>query len=222
VCSRRDIAAAASAPHAGEEGPRYPGSCRARTIDAWTPEVARGLVGRAAVRLRTDPGEECFDDAVQGRCCADPAGETGDFVVRRKDGAPAYQLAVVVDDAAMSISHVVRGADLLSSTARQLLLFRLLDAAPPAYLHVPLLLGPDGERLAKRHGAVSLAEARAAGVPPERVAGWLAATCGLAEPGEELAPAALVPRWDAARLPRHPTPLAVADLARLLGRSVDG
>lgn len=216
VCSRRDIAAAASAPHMGEEGPRYPGSCRERVIPAWTPDVARSLVGRSAVRLRTEPAAVCFDDGVQGRCCFDPAAETGDFVVRRKDGAAAYQLAVVVDDAAMAITHVVRGADLLASTARQLHLFELLGMDVPVYLHVPLLLGADGERLAKRHGAVSLAEARAAGIPPERVAGWLAATCGLAEPGEEVAAAALVPRWSEARIPRVSTPLAAGGLARLL------
>ena len=92
-------------------------------------------------------------------------------MVRRKDGVAAYQLAVVVDDAAMEITHVVRGADLLPSTARQLLLYRALGLEPPAFLHVPLLLGPDGERLAKRHGAVSLRELREAGVPPEPVVG---------------------------------------------------
>jgi glutamyl-tRNA synthetase len=120
-----------------------------------------------------------------------------------------------VDDAAMGITHVVRGADLLSSTARQIMLCRALDLPVPEFVHVPLMLGADGERLAKRHGAVSLGELRDAGVPPERVAGWLAATCGLARPGEEIAPAGLVARFDVGRLPTTPTAVSEADLARL-------
>ncbi len=146
-----------------------------------------------------------FRDLLQGDVAFDPEAETGDFVVRRKDGVAAYQLAVVVDDAAMGITHVVRGADLLPSTARQLLLYRALDLDPPAFLHVPLLLGPDGERLAKRHGAVSLAELREAGVAPARVAGWLASTCGLAGPGEEVEARELVSRFAVERIPRGST-----------------
>jgi glutamyl-tRNA synthetase len=155
-----------------------------------------------------DPHEVRFIDGVMGEQCFDPAAE-GDFVVRRKDGVAAYQLAVVVDDAAMGITHVLRGADLLSSTARQMLLYDALELPCPAFLHVPLMLGPDGERLAKRHGAVSLGELRDEGAAPERVAGWLAATCGLAQPGEAVAAAALVPRFDAARI--APEPTAVTD-----------
>ncbi|HEX2093301.1 MAG TPA: tRNA glutamyl-Q(34) synthetase GluQRS, partial [Longimicrobiaceae bacterium] len=150
-CSRREIAAAASAPHGpADEGPRYPGTCRAR------PAGERD--GPAALRFPVSPGEVGFRDLLQGPVAFDPEAETGDFVVRRRDGVAAYQLAVVVDDAAMGITHVVRGADLLPSTARQLLLYRALELLPPEFLHVPLLLGPDGERLAKRHGAVSLGE----------------------------------------------------------------
>lgn len=196
-CSRREIAAAASAPHAGDEGPRYPGSCAARgTGPGALPPFGEAL------RVRVPPAEVRFLDELQGVQEFHPASETGDFVVRRKDGVAAYQLAVTVDDAAMGITHVVRGADLLDSTARQLLLYRALGLHPPWWLHVPLLLGPDGERLAKRHGAVALGDLRAAGAPPERVVGWLAASCGLAEVGEELAPAALVERFAVGRLPR--------------------
>lgn len=194
-CSRREIAAAASAPHAGEEGPRYPGTCRHRRVAAGAlppPGVA--------LRVRIPDAEVRFLDQLGGPQRFRPAAETGDFVVRRKDGVAAYQLAVVVDDAAMRITHVVRGADLLPSTARQLLLYRWLGLAPPAWLHVPLLLGPDGERLAKRHGAVSLDEVRAAGVRPEMVLGWLAATCGMAEPEEALSAVELIARF--ATLPR--------------------
>ncbi|HEX2080848.1 MAG TPA: tRNA glutamyl-Q(34) synthetase GluQRS [Longimicrobium sp.] len=215
TCSRRDIAQAASAPHAGEEGPRYPGTCRERLADPAVPSLLAHGRGAFALRMRVEPEAVCFADGVMGDCCFDPAAEGGDFVVRRRDGAAAYQLAVVVDDAAMRITHVVRGADLLASTARQILLYRALDLPIPAFLHVPLMLGADGERLAKRHGAVSLGELREAGAPPERVAGWLAATCGLAETGEELPAAALVTRFDAARLSTAPTVLSEADLARL-------
>jgi glutamyl-tRNA synthetase len=215
ACSRRDIAEAASAPHAGEEGPRYPGTCRASRIDPGTPALLRHGVSRVALRVRVEPGEVCFDDLRMGRCCFDPAAESGDFVVRRKDGAAAYQLAVVVDDVAMAITHVVRGGDLLSSTSRQLLLYRALGREPPAFLHVPLMLGEDGQRLAKRHGSVSLGELRARGVRPERVVGWLAGSCGLAGEGEEVDPAALVPRFAVERLPREPTVVTAASLARL-------
>ena len=214
-CSRKDIAAAASAPHAGEEGPRYPGICRARTVDASPPSLMAHGRSRVALRFRVEPGEVCFDDLLRGRCCFGPAEETGDFVVRRKDGAAAYQLAVVVDDAAMGITHVVRGGDLLSSTARQLLLYRALSLPAPRFLHVPLMLGGDGERLAKRHGAVSLGELRARGVPAARVAGWLAATCGLAEEGESISARKLIPRFSVDRLPRAPTVVSDEMLHRL-------
>ena len=217
ACSRRDIAAAASAPHAGEEGPRYPGTCRERRVDASAPSLMAHGRSLVALRMRVEPREVCFDDLLMGRCCFSPAEETGDFVVRRKDGAAAYQLAVVVDDAAMEITHVVRGGDLLSSTARQLLVYRALDLPAPAFLHVPLMLGDDGERLAKRHGSVSLGELRSRGVCPERVTGWLAATCGLVDEGEEIAARDLVPRFSIDRLPREPTVVAAEMLGRLVG-----
>jgi len=214
-CSRKDIAAAASAPHAGEEGPRYPGICRARPVDPTAPSLMAHGRSRVALRFRVDPGEVCFDDLLQGRCCFEPAEETGDFVARRKDGAAAYQLAVVVDDAAMGITHVVRGGDLLSSTARQLLLYRALSFPEPRFLHVPLMLGADGERLAKRHGAVSLGELRAGGVPAERVVGWLAATCGLADADEAVPARDLISRFSVDRLPRASTVVS-DDLLRCL------
>ena len=184
-------------------------------MDPRVPSLMAHGRSLVALRMRVEPGEVCFGDLLMGRCCFGPAEETGDFVVRRKDGAAAYQLAVVVDDAEMEITHVVRGGDLLSSTARQLLVYRALDLAPPAFLHVPLLLGGDGERLAKRHGSVSLGELRARGAAPERVAGWLAATCGLVEEGESVSARDLVPRFSIERLPREPTVVTQAMLARL-------
>jgi glutamyl-tRNA synthetase len=146
-----------------------------------------------------------FRDGVHGEQRFHPSQETGDFVVRRRDGVAAYQLAVAVDDAAMRITDVVRGDDLLPSTARQILLYGALGRSPPAWLHVPLLLGADGERLAKRHGAVGLGELRATGVRPERIVGWLAASCGLAEAGEAAEPRELVGRFLVAGIPRGET-----------------
>ena len=217
-CSRRDIAAAASAPHAGDEGPRYAGMCREHAVPADAPALTRWAVSEYALRFRLAEDEEvCFEDGVHGRACFRPAADTGDFVVRRKDGVAAYQLAVVVDDAAMGITDVVRGGDLLGSTARQLLLFRALGLPEPRYTHVPLLLGADGERLAKRHGAVSLTELRREGIAPEAVVGWLASTCGLAAPGERLPAAELVPRFSIDRIPSTPYVVTGASLAALRG-----
>jgi glutamyl-tRNA synthetase len=202
-CTRREIAEAASAPHGPQdEGPVYPGTCSALSAG----EVARRARARTdALRFRVPPGELRFVDLLQGEQVARPAAETGDFVIRRRDGVAAYQLAVVVDDIAMEITDVVRGADLLSSTARQLLLYTALGKPPPRWLHVPLLLGPDGERLSKRHGATSLAGLREMGVEPAAVVGWLASTCGLAEEGERLLPRELVDRFSLERIPQGPT-----------------
>jgi glutamyl-tRNA synthetase len=200
-CSRKEILAAASAPHEDEtEGPAYPGTCR--TVDP--AELSRPRRGPGALRFITAAGDVAFVDLLQGPVSFSPARAVGDFVVRRKDGVAAYQLAVVVDDAAMQMTHVVRGADLLSSTARQILLYRALGLQPPEWLHVPLLLDADGQRLAKRHGATTLGELRARGVPPARVVGWLAASAGLIPAGEEAATRDLVPFFDLSRLSRAP------------------
>jgi len=149
-----------------------------------------------------------FDDELLGRC----SQAVDDFVVRRGDGVPAYNLAVVVDDAAQGIGQVVRGADLVDSTPRQLFLARLLELVPPAYAHVPLVLGPDGERLAKRHGAVTLSDRLAQGESAASVRSWLAASVGLAEIGEAVGPETLVERFDPRALPVEPTRLDAADL----------
>ena len=202
-CTRKEIAEAASAPHGPQDdGPVYPGTCRA----LGAAEVARRARARTdALRFRVRPGEVRFADLLQGEQIARPEAETGDFVIRRRDGVAAYQLAVVVDDIAMEITDVVRGADLLSSTARQLLLYSALGKPPPRWIHVPLLLGPDGERLSKRHGATSLAGLREMGVQPAAIVGWLASTCGLAAEGERLLPRDLVGRFSLDLIPRGPT-----------------
>ncbi|CAN5788438.1 tRNA glutamyl-Q(34) synthetase GluQRS [soil metagenome] len=204
-CTRREIAQAASAPHAGDdEGPPYSGRCA-----ALTKHDVQQSSRPAALRMRVPDGEVGFVDRIAGLQRYRPHLETGDFVVRRKDGVASYQLAVVVDDAAMRITHVLRGADLLSSTARQLLLYEALGLQPPVWIHVPLLLGDDGERLSKRHGAVSIREHREAGTSPERVVGWLAATCGLAAETEELTATQLLPRFALEALHNSATDLFV-------------
>jgi glutamyl-tRNA synthetase len=140
-----------------------------------------------------------FEDLVHGTVVADVAAG-GDFPLRRTDGLHAYVLATVVDDAATGVTDVLRGDDLLAPTARQVLLQHLLGLPTPRYCHVPLLYGPDGSRLAKRHGAVTLRELRADGVPADAVVGYLAHTAGLSGPGESATPAALVDRFDVSAL----------------------
>jgi glutamyl-tRNA synthetase len=170
-CSRADIARVASAPHAGEEA-RYPGTCR-------DLDPARELKRDAAIRVRVPPGVIAFDDGVAGRYGHDVAAQVGDFVLRRGDGVFAYQLAVTVDDLAMGITDVVRGADLLASTPRQILLARLLGAPPPRYWHVPLVIASDGSRLAKRTPGGTIRELREAGFRREEIVGPLREGLGL-------------------------------------------
>ena len=199
-CTRAEISRAASAPHGpSDEGPRYPGTCAALTPEE-RAERARTRV--PALRFRVAPGEGCFEDGLHGRCCQDVAQVVGDFVVRRNDGVASYQLAVVVDDAASGITDVLRGEDLLSSTPRQLQLYEALGARPPRFWHVPLVLGEDGKRLAKREGAFAVAELRERGIPVERVLGLLAAWSGLGD-GTPVTREALVQRFRPELLPRE-------------------
>jgi glutamyl-tRNA synthetase len=213
-CSRAEIAGAAQAPHGpGDEGPRYPGTCRALAPGAAGARAARRP---PAWRLRVPEGEVAFDDGVHGPQRRDVAAETGDFVVARADGIPAYQLAVVVDDAAMGVEEVVRGDDLLGSTARQLLLYRALGLRAPRFAHVPLVNGEDGARLAKRHGALSLGELRERGADPRAVVGLLAASAGLCAAGARVEARALVEGFALARVARTPARLGSAEVAALV------
>lgn len=212
-CSRQEIARAASAPHGPlDEGPIYPGTCLSLS-DAERLEKASAR--SAAIRFRPREGVVCFEDAVQGRYCQDVRADVGDFVVRRNDGVASYQLAVVVDDAASCITHVLRGDDLLASTPRQLLLYEALGETAPVFAHVPLIMGPDGKRLAKREGAFAVTELREAGVPAERVVGLLAQWSGLgAGPvsAEELAK-----RFRIEDVPRAPVPTSEEEIRAALG-----
>lgn len=180
TCTRGDIAAAAGAPHAGELGPVYPGTCA-----LWRRGDPMPSDGSFCWRFRSTRDTIDFDDRVAGIQTCVPAEQLGDFPVTRKTGTPAYQLAVVVDDAAMGVTEVVRGDDLLASTFWQLELYRALGLAAPRFAHVPLVTGPDGRRLAKRHGDTRLSHLRDRGVDPAAVVRWAAATSGLlGEAGE--------------------------------------
>jgi len=218
-CSRAEVARASQAPHASDEGPRYPGTCRELTA---ADRMERERHRRPAWRLRVDEGLVRFEDGLYGPQAVDVASTVGDFVVARADGTPAYQLAVAVDDAAMGITEVVRGEDLLASTARQLLVYRALGLPAPGFAHVPLVVGPDGERLAKRHGALSLGELRAGGARPEAVVGLLAALSGLAAAGAAVSARDLVLGFDLSRLPRRPARLEAADVERICGPPAGG
>lgn len=179
ICNRKDLERVQSAPNAGEEllEKRYPGTCRNRFPDL---AAARAVAGgrEPGWRFRIDDQAiSVFEDRFHGRREARLGDWSGDFLVARGDKA-GYQLAVVVDDARMGVTEVVRGDDLLASTHRQLALYQALELKPPAFFHVPLVVGPDGRRLAKRHGDSRLASLRAKGEGPERVLGWLAWSCG--------------------------------------------
>ncbi|MFM8980806.1 MAG: tRNA glutamyl-Q(34) synthetase GluQRS [Planctomycetia bacterium] len=197
TCTRKEVEEAASAPH-GAEGPRYPGTCRGRWSTLAEAEAATGKP--ACLRLVVAAGAERFTDLLYGPQAVDVAAETGDFVIHRNSGVAAYQLATVVDDAASGADLVLRASDLLPSTARQRLLQRALGLPLPATLHLPLVLGEDGRRLAKRHGDTALATLRAQGWTPEELLGRLAWTAGLARHGEAVSLATLLSRYDPARL----------------------
>jgi len=197
-CSRKDVAAAASAPQEPGDEVRYPGTCRDLDAAAARDRIARGERHAWRFRVEADHAPP-FDDRAHGPSGGPGAEPPGDFVVRRHDGSAAYQLAVVVDDAAMGIDEVVRGDDLRASTGRQLLLFRALGLAAPRFGHVPLLLGADGVRLSKRHRGTSLAEVRAAGWSPERTVGYLAGRIGIAD-GTPMAAGRLAREFDWSRL----------------------
>lgn len=202
TCTRKELRETASAPHGLE--PIYPGTCRDAAAHPERP---------ASLRWRVPPGEVVFEDRILGRQCQNVATEVGDFVLRRGDGAWAYQLAVVVDDADMQITEVLRGADLLDSTARQILLARALGLTPPSYAHAPLVIGPDGEKLSKRHGATDLSELRERGVDPRIVVAVLARSAGLMggkTMGREIdrvRAAELIPGFDLAAVGREPAVL---------------
>ncbi|CAM3089096.1 Glutamyl-Q tRNA(Asp) synthetase [Prescottella defluvii] len=195
-CTRKEILKAASAPHAPAGA--YPGTCR-HLSEAERDE--RRATGRSpALRLRAGSDSYTVDDVLHGPY----TGAVDDLVLRRGDGIPAYNLAVVVDDAAQGIDQVVRGDDLLSSAPRQAYLAGLLGLPTPEYAHVPLALNTEGKRLAKRDGAVTLADQAALGRTPRDVLGMLARSLGMAGDDETVTLPTLLDRWDPKSLPLDP------------------
>jgi glutamyl-tRNA synthetase len=216
VCTRREVETSRSAPQEGDAGTPYPGTCRGRFPDA---EAARAATGREpAWRFAVPEDREvAFEDGFRGPVRDVPARSSGDFVVAKRTGEAAYQLAVVVDDAFQGVDLVVRGDDLLPSTPLQILLHEALGLAPPRYVHLPLVRGSDGRRLAKRHGDTRVARYRGAGAPPERVIGLLASWSGLG-PLREVSAAGLAAGGFAwARVPRGDVLFSDEDGRRLLG-----
>ncbi len=204
TCTRTDIERAASAPHAEHEGPVYPGTC------AWRTAADADKLGDRpyAWRMRVKDEPITFADRVRGPITINLCEAGGDFVVWKSAGTPAYQLAVVVDDAGQGVTEVIRGDDLITSTPRQLLLYRALNLAPPAFAHVPLVVGPDGHRLAKRHGDTRLSALREARVQPEFLLGLLAWSCGWIADATPVSAAELVPHFSLAAIPHQPFVLA--------------
>ena len=190
-CTRAEIRAAASAPHGPAPEGAYPGTCR--HLDGRAREALLAAGRRPALRLRAGGLPVEFEDAVHGRVRT----EVDDFVLRRNDGAHAYNLAVVVDDATQGIGEVVRGDDLLSSTGRQIHLAAALGLSAPTHAHVPLVLGPDGSRLAKRHGSVTLRD-----ISPDEAMDWISRSLGMA-PARRAAD--LIPGFDPRALPSEPS-----------------
>ena len=234
ICSRRDVEAAQSAPHAGEQL-FYAGRCRDRFASWAAAFAAKGAM--PCWRFRVEKGEAVsFEDGFAGVSSQDVGATLGDFPLARDEDGAGYTLAATVDDLLMGVTEVVRGDDLLPATPAQILLARALvpwvqsqfsilnsqflipnsqfsipHSPLPTYFHVPLVVGADGKRLAKRHGDTRIASFRAQGVRPEAIIGRLAATCGWAAAGEEIALDDLIPRFSAATIPRHPICLEVEE-----------
>jgi glutamyl-tRNA synthetase len=209
TCTRSDVEAAASAPHVGQDGPIYPGTCASRC-------VADALESKFAWRFRPTNATRHFKDLITGPQACDVATTLGDFVIGKSDNSPAYQLAVVVDDHAMGVTEVLRGDDLLPSAFRQLELYDFFGWQPPQFAHVPLVVGPDGRRLAKRHGDTRLSTLREAGVLPERLVGLLAWSCGLTQQLESISARDLLGSFDLSRLPREKWTFTETHLQSLL------
>jgi glutamyl-tRNA synthetase len=198
-CTRAEVRLASQAPHGKADGHSYPGTCRELSAGQRSARERSGPP--RAWRLAARGERAAFTDQIHGAHSA----VVDDFVLWRGDDVPAYNLAVVVDDADEQIGEVVRGDDLLETTPRQVLLAGLLSVAPPRYVHVPLVLGQDGKRIAKRHSDASDAGPIKRSEPVEQLVGWMASDLGLAEPGASLSAAALLARFDASRLQSQPT-----------------
>jgi glutamyl-tRNA synthetase len=200
TCTRADIARAASAPHAEDEGPTYPGTCSRRT----TADAAALGDRPFAWRFRVAKASVAWDDLFLGHVDLDPSQVGGDFLVGRHTLGPSYQLAVVTDDALMGVSQVIRGIDLVPSTPRQILLYRALGWNEPRFGHVPLAVTTDGRRLAKREGSIKLSILRQQGINPRRLVGGLIESCGWSNGLVPSTPRDWIAAYDLKALPRDP------------------
>lgn len=214
--SRKDLRELASAPHGSDGQPPYPKELRPTGLaEDWFDTHRKSGNQDAALRFLVNGHSVAFDDVVMGTVTENVAETTGDFVLKRRDGVYAYQLAVVVDDIDMGITEVVRGADLLDSTARQIQLISALGGRIPTYVHLPLILNENGDKLSKRNEALTLAELRDAGVQPEAIVGRLAHAVGLADASEPIHPDELVDSFAWERLRTEPI-IAPNNLVELL------
>jgi glutamyl-tRNA synthetase len=216
ICSRKEVEAAASAPHAEDGSLVYPGTCRGRFSSI---QAARDASGRPpCLRFAVPDGPIEFNDHFAGLRRFDVRRDLGDFVIAKSDGTPAYQLAVVVDDVEMGVNQIVRGDDLLDSTPRQLLLYRALGSTDqvPEYWHLPLIIGADGRRLAKRHGDTRLSAYRERGVKPDRLMALLARWCGLPD-ATSIRPRDLIKSFDLRSMSRDAVIFSEADDRWLIG-----
>lgn len=208
VCTRSDVEAVQSAPHEGEQL-HYPGTCRGR-FQTWR-QAASFIAANEDVRrqpcwrFRTPDGARVeFVDGFAGRYSMDVSSRLGDFPLARDEHGAGYAIAVVVDDAAMGVTEVVRGDDLLPATPPQMLIYDALGLRCPAFFHVPLVVGPDGRRLAKRHGDTRISAYRAAGVSPGEIIGFLAHASGILCKRKPTRLDSLIGRFDPACLPQEP------------------
>jgi len=212
VCSRGDIRSAQSAPHGDPPEPRYPGTCRGRYASLAEAERQSGRA--AGARLLVPEGSVSIEDGVAGVSAWNVARDVGDFLIAKRDKAPAYQLAVVVDDHAQGVTEVLRGADLLPSAARQWHVQEALGLAHPAWFHVPLVTDASGRRLAKREADLSLAELRAGGTDPRAIVAWAARSAGLGV-SERVTPPEVTRLFQLAALPQDSVALEPELLAAL-------
>lgn len=209
-CSREDIRAATLAPHDSGTTSEYMGTCRNLTEQARIDRIKNG--DRHSLRLRLPDTQVFFKDLCQGKQTF-ALKELGDFILQRSDGFHAYQLAVVVDDAEMKITHVLRGEDLLPSTARQIILYQALGYPIPKFTHVPLLYGSDGYRLSKRHGDISIRFLREKGMTAPQVVGYLAFLAGQITSPKPMKPLDLIARFELAHIPQKRLVVNLDDLS---------
>lgn len=214
-CSRAELQSIANAPHGlAAEGSAYPGTCRGLSTEA---QALRAAHKQPSYRFKVANKVMALQDGVHGVVTCNPEIH-GDFIIQRADGIYSYQLAVVVDDAQMNITDVLRGDDLLDSTFRQLELYDALHYKAPTFAHVPLLIDMDNNRLSKRNRSLSIAAVRQAGTRPEKLLGWLAYWSGIIDRPESVQLNELLDHFSMARLGRHSAIIEQEAMKQLIGQ----